>query len=218
MRAPRAHTERSGARSESDGGDSGQTRRHATRHRPPPRLGRGRHGLGRPRGRGPSEDRADRTRPAGGADPPRGRAARAPPDRRASRRRARSRRWWRRCERRWCGRRRRPSTSSPPRCPNRSSRSPSGPGPPTSPGHRRATSGALREPRRLRHVPPGAGRARSRTRGWDVHLFDAKDVESRGGPPPRRPGRRGAPGATGRLGPPWTKDHRMALAATIVDR
>jgi hypothetical protein len=53
-------------------------------------------------------------------------------------------------------------------------------------------------------------------RDWEVHLYRAKNVVaeavSRLGPRadevldgPRR-----------RLGPPWTKDHRIALAATIV--
>lgn len=53
-------------------------------------------------------------------------------------------------------------------------------------------------------------------RGWAVHLFDAKGVE------------RAALGVLGQttdralhvprtiLGPPWSKDHRMAFAATIV--
>ena len=81
--------------------------------------------------------------------------------------------------------------------------------------HRHPTSRAVRGPRRLRHVPPGAGRTRTRAR--------------LGRPPLRRQGRGGqsrehageradevlfGPRAT--LGPPWAKDHRMALAATIV--
>ena len=53
-------------------------------------------------------------------------------------------------------------------------------------------------------------------RGWEVHLFDAKDVEAQAA---RILGERGGdvlhrPRAT--LGPPWTKDHRIALASTIV--
>ena len=56
----------------------------------------------------------------------------------------------------------------------------------------------------------------ARARGWDVHLYDAKDVEAQAA------GRLGdradevllGPRAT--LGAPWAKDHRMALAATIV--
>lgn len=53
-------------------------------------------------------------------------------------------------------------------------------------------------------------------RGWEVHRYDAKDVEARAA---RVLGERAdeilrGPRAT--LGPPWTKDHRLALAATIL--
>ena len=53
-------------------------------------------------------------------------------------------------------------------------------------------------------------------RGWQVHLFDAKAVEAQAA---RILGDRagevlGRPRAT--LGPPWTKDHRIAFAATVV--
>jgi hypothetical protein len=53
-------------------------------------------------------------------------------------------------------------------------------------------------------------------RGWAVHLYNAKDVESQA---VRILGDRAdavlyGPRAT--LGPPWAKDHRMALAATVV--
>ncbi|MDX6336751.1 MAG: hypothetical protein QOG05_4091 [Streptosporangiaceae bacterium] len=53
-------------------------------------------------------------------------------------------------------------------------------------------------------------------RGWEVHLFDAKNVEAQAA---RILGERAddvlcGPRAT--LGPPWTKDHRIALASTIV--
>jgi hypothetical protein len=56
----------------------------------------------------------------------------------------------------------------------------------------------------------------ARARGWAVHLYDARDVE---GQAIRVLGARAhevlhGPRAT--LGPPWTKDHRMALAATIM--
>ena len=53
-------------------------------------------------------------------------------------------------------------------------------------------------------------------RGWEVHLFDAKDIESQavGILGDRADEVLHGPRAT--LGPPWTKDHRMALAATIV--
>lgn len=56
----------------------------------------------------------------------------------------------------------------------------------------------------------------ARDRGWTVHLYDAKTVEAEA---VRILGDRAdevlqGPRAT--LGPPWSKDHRMALAATIV--
>ena len=53
-------------------------------------------------------------------------------------------------------------------------------------------------------------------RGWEVHLYDAKAVV------PQAAGllrdRAGAvlDGPRAALGPPWTRDHRTALAATIV--
>jgi hypothetical protein len=56
----------------------------------------------------------------------------------------------------------------------------------------------------------------ARGRGWAVHLYNAKTVEDEA---TRMLGERAeevlhGPRAT--LGPPWSKDHRMALAATIV--
>ena len=56
----------------------------------------------------------------------------------------------------------------------------------------------------------------ARDRGWDVHFYNARDVEAEA---VRILGERAdevlhGPRAT--LGPPWSKDHRMALAATIV--
>ena len=54
----------------------------------------------------------------------------------------------------------------------------------------------------------------ARARGWDVHLYDAKDVEARAA---RKLAARADDvlfGPRARLGPPWNKDHRMALAAT----
>ena len=53
-------------------------------------------------------------------------------------------------------------------------------------------------------------------RGWAVHLFTARDVEARAA---RVLGERAkdvllGPRAT--LGPPWGRDHRMALAATVL--
>jgi hypothetical protein len=54
------------------------------------------------------------------------------------------------------------------------------------------------------------------SRGWDVHLYDAKHVV---GQATERLGARAdqvllGPRAT--LGPPWTRDHRTALAATVM--
>jgi hypothetical protein len=53
-------------------------------------------------------------------------------------------------------------------------------------------------------------------RGWEVHLFDGRDVEAQAARilGPRADGVLYRPRAT--LGPPWTKDHRITLAATIV--
>jgi hypothetical protein len=56
----------------------------------------------------------------------------------------------------------------------------------------------------------------ARERGWVVHTYNTKSVEEQA---IRILGDRAdevlrGPGA--RLGPPWSKDHRMALAATIV--
>jgi hypothetical protein len=56
----------------------------------------------------------------------------------------------------------------------------------------------------------------ARDRGWEVHLYDAKDVEAAAA---RILGNRADEvlhGPRAHLGPPWTKDHRMALAATIL--
>lgn len=53
-------------------------------------------------------------------------------------------------------------------------------------------------------------------RGWEVHVYDAKAVEAQAA---RRLGDRAEEvlhGPRARLGPPWAKDHRVALAATIV--
>lgn len=56
----------------------------------------------------------------------------------------------------------------------------------------------------------------ARARGWTVEVFDARDVEARAAAflGPRADEVLHGPRTT--LGPPWTKDHRMALAATIV--
>jgi hypothetical protein len=53
-------------------------------------------------------------------------------------------------------------------------------------------------------------------RGWEVHLYDAKAVvgQAAGVLGERADEVLHGPRAT--IGPPWTKDHRVALAATIV--
>jgi hypothetical protein len=54
------------------------------------------------------------------------------------------------------------------------------------------------------------------SRGWEVHFYNAKAVE---GDAARILGHRADEvlhGPRAALGPPWSKDHRMALAATIV--
>jgi hypothetical protein len=56
----------------------------------------------------------------------------------------------------------------------------------------------------------------ARARGWPVHLYDAKTVEDEAA---RLLGDRADTvlrGPRAELGPPWTRDHRVALAATIV--
>jgi hypothetical protein len=56
----------------------------------------------------------------------------------------------------------------------------------------------------------------ARARGWAVHRYDAKVVEADAA---RILGARADEvlhGLRTILGPPWSKDHRMALAATIV--
>ena len=53
-------------------------------------------------------------------------------------------------------------------------------------------------------------------RGWKVHLYDLKNVETQAA---RSLGDRAGDvphGPRATLGPPWTKDHRIALAATVV--
>jgi hypothetical protein len=52
-------------------------------------------------------------------------------------------------------------------------------------------------------------------RGWPVHLFSARDVQAQAGKilGPRAGDVLG--GQRAALGPPWTKDHMIAFAATI---
>jgi hypothetical protein len=56
----------------------------------------------------------------------------------------------------------------------------------------------------------------ARARGWSVHLYDAKDVESRAARILAERTDEVLRGPRATLGPPWAKDHRMALAATII--
>ncbi len=56
----------------------------------------------------------------------------------------------------------------------------------------------------------------ARERGWAVHLFDAKTVEADAGRVLGDRADEALHGPRRTLGPPWTKDHRMALAATIL--
>jgi hypothetical protein len=55
----------------------------------------------------------------------------------------------------------------------------------------------------------------ARARGWDVHLYDARDVEARAAGTLAERADEILLGPRARMGPPWTRDHRMALAATI---
>jgi hypothetical protein len=53
-------------------------------------------------------------------------------------------------------------------------------------------------------------------RGWKVHLYDAKVVEGQAITMLADRANEVLHGPRSTMGPPWTKDHRMALAATIV--
>jgi hypothetical protein len=56
----------------------------------------------------------------------------------------------------------------------------------------------------------------ARARGWDVHRYDAKRVVDRAISMLAGRADEVLQGPRARLGPPWTKDHRTALAAAIV--
>jgi hypothetical protein len=56
----------------------------------------------------------------------------------------------------------------------------------------------------------------ARDRGWEVRFFDAKTVEKEAAAALGDEADQVLLGPRKRLGPPWSKDHRMALAATIV--
>jgi hypothetical protein len=56
----------------------------------------------------------------------------------------------------------------------------------------------------------------ARARGWDIHLYDAKDVEARAVSKLAERADEILLGPRATIGPPWARDHRMALAATIM--
>jgi hypothetical protein len=53
-------------------------------------------------------------------------------------------------------------------------------------------------------------------RDWDVHFYDAKEVVAQAVALLGARADEVLQGPRAALGPPWTKDHRMALAATVV--
>ncbi len=53
-------------------------------------------------------------------------------------------------------------------------------------------------------------------RGWEVHLYDAKKVLGQAVSMLSEQADQVLQGPRARLGPPWAKDHRIALAATIL--
>ena len=56
----------------------------------------------------------------------------------------------------------------------------------------------------------------ARARGWEVHVYDAKAVEDEAAGILAERADEVLHGPRTTLGPPWSKDHRMALAATVV--
>jgi hypothetical protein len=56
----------------------------------------------------------------------------------------------------------------------------------------------------------------ARERGWEIALFDAGAVESTASAILGDRAHDVLHGPRARLGPPWTKDHRLALAATVL--
>ena len=55
-----------------------------------------------------------------------------------------------------------------------------------------------------------------RDRGWEVRTFDAKTVEAEAARILGEAADEALWGPRTRLGPPWSKDHRIALAATVL--
>jgi len=56
----------------------------------------------------------------------------------------------------------------------------------------------------------------ARARDWEVHLYDAKEVEALAVSMLGERADEVLLGPRATIGPPWTKDHRMALAATVM--
>ena len=56
----------------------------------------------------------------------------------------------------------------------------------------------------------------ARARGWDVHLYVGRDVESQAASILGDRADEVLHGPRATLGPPWTKDHRIALSATVL--
>jgi hypothetical protein len=56
----------------------------------------------------------------------------------------------------------------------------------------------------------------AQARAWEVHLYDAKAVEGQAASLLAERADEVLRGPRATLGPPWTKDHRIALAAAIV--
>ena len=56
----------------------------------------------------------------------------------------------------------------------------------------------------------------ARARSWDVHFNDAKSVEGQAASLLAERAEDVLHGPRARMGPPWTKDHRTALAAAIL--
>lgn len=56
----------------------------------------------------------------------------------------------------------------------------------------------------------------ARARGWEVHLYDARSAPGQARAVLGGRAEKILQGPRARLGPPWTKDHRVALAATVL--
>jgi hypothetical protein len=55
-----------------------------------------------------------------------------------------------------------------------------------------------------------------RDRGWSIHYYEAKDIEVEAAQVLGKRADQVINGPRATLGPPWSKDHRTALAATVV--